>query len=759
MTIFPYTRLFLFCMLVAVAGHAGAQVEQTVRGRVVQPNGQPLEGASVQLQRQADTVTVTTDSLGRFFMTAPALRYLLRVTFVGFRPHEQELLVSAGKATALEITLTESTTALAGVEITAPSNLSSGSGRIAIPIEKALRLPASYFDPLRAALSHPGIAQASDQANSLIIRGASPTGILWRLNGLDILNPNHLANAGTLSDKPVTSGGGVNMLSAQMLDNTQLIVSAAPATYGNYAAGVMDMQLRDGNRYEHEYTAQVSLLGIDGAAEGPLSATHNSSYLINYRYSTLGLLSQMGIPLGDEQIDFQDLSFQLAWHKPKSHTQWFGVGGTSRNDFEAKPLDEREVEKDAFTIRYRQQGFTTGVLHKHHGQRTTWTVGAAVSAKEQDRAARTDQPFVFGVTQDAFEAVDQLVSGTVMGETALSGRWRISYGAMVSWQQWQQVVSAEGNPSTARRDVTVRHQLYQPWAAAHVMLRDGLTLETGLRAHIARGSAASQLNPRVLLTWQKPRSTWTLSSALNSQTQPLVVLGDNPLLKPIRTWFSNLSHALPWGNGWRWTNQAYYHVFDEVAGLPGTNTSLFNFFDEAITAGLTNSAAGRVAGWETLAEKRFQHQLYVMAGGSLFRSRYRVGESAWRSSRFDGGYTANVSGGKEWTRKKEKTFGLHLRSLALGGQRTTPIVVGTDGVPRADDANAFAQPLGDYVRLDARLVWRKNKPGYTRSLSLDIQNVLNIQNDGFQYYDRLQQRVVIQRQLGIIPILAYRVDF
>ena len=67
--------------------------------------------------------------------------------------------------------------------------------------------------------------------------------------------------------------------------------------------------------------------------------------------------------------------------------------------------------------------------------------------------------------------------------------------------------------------------------------------------------------------------------------------------------------------------------------------------------------------------------------------------------------------------------------------------------------------LNDYVRLDLRLSWQKNKPKYTRTWSIDIQNVLNIENDAFYYYDTQQDDVLLEKQLGIIPVLAYRVEF
>jgi hypothetical protein len=94
---------------------------------------------------------------------------------------------------------------------------------------------------------------------------------LWRLQGLDIINPNHTANAGTLSDKPTANGGGVSMLSAQILDRTDFYSGNLPTAlwqciiwYYGYvvAARVLAKRL--------QYTAQASLIGIDLAAEGPI---------------------------------------------------------------------------------------------------------------------------------------------------------------------------------------------------------------------------------------------------------------------------------------------------------------------------------------------------------------------------------------------------------------------------------------------------------------------------------------------------------
>jgi hypothetical protein len=67
--------------------------------------------------------------------------------------------------------------------------------------------------------------------------------------------------------------------------------------------------------------------------------------------------------------------------------------------------------------------------------------------------------------------------------------------------------------------------------------------------------------------------------------------------------------------------------------------------------------------------------------------------------------------------------------------------------------------MKDYFRVDLRLNWRKNKKRYTRTIAIDIQNVLNVQNEAYHYYDHVKEKVTTQYQLGLIPVLVYRIDF
>ncbi|RMF00284.1 MAG: carboxypeptidase-like regulatory domain-containing protein, partial [Bacteroidetes bacterium] len=293
-----YHLLCLF-ILVPFALSAQAVLRGTVRDA---DNGQPLVGATVQLTKQMGT---STDSLGRFrFDQLLPGRYTVSVSYLGYQQLDlKEVLVANGKEKVLDLALLEAPTSLTAVTVKGSRSLSTSPtpNLRRLTQEETLRFPATFFDPGRLAMAYPGLSGANDQANHLIIRGQAPNGMHWRLEGLEIVNPNHTANAGTFSDRATLNGGGVNAISAQLLAETQFYLGAFPATYGNATAGLLDMQLRTGNNERHEYTFQAGLIGIDLAAEGPLGK-NGSSFLVNYRYSATGLLSDLGVPLGDEDI-------------------------------------------------------------------------------------------------------------------------------------------------------------------------------------------------------------------------------------------------------------------------------------------------------------------------------------------------------------------------------------------------------------------------------------------------------------------------
>ena len=326
------------------------------------------------------------------------------VTHVSYFSYiKSEISVTAGQDLYLDIPMIFSATELPPVEITSEgyvpiTEFTKPLSAHDLNVEKTNRIAANFNDPARLATSYAGVVSDNDQANNLSIRGNSPNGLVWKLEGLEIVNPNHLTNAGTFSDRLTQTGGGVNILSRQLLGRSQLYTSAWHARHGNALSGVFDINLRPGNKQRRSYTIQTGLLGIDLSTEGPFKEGGSASYLVNYRYSTVGLLSLMGVDLGDEVITFQDLSFNIDIPTRNAGTfTLFGIGGFSSNKFEAeRDTAEWEFEKDRFDITYESNMGALGFTHSYPiaGNTSINTAGAISAISSSREAEKLSDNFV-----------------------------------------------------------------------------------------------------------------------------------------------------------------------------------------------------------------------------------------------------------------------------------------------------------------------------------------------------------------------------
>jgi hypothetical protein len=768
--------LIIFCATLQVAGQ---DLLQHVRGKVFHTvTASALPGASVKITGVKGAFTTTTDSSGHFALDVPVGRYSIVVSFTGFNAFQDELLVVAGREAVLNIALRESSTVLKEVEITAspPENV---PGLQSVSIEKTMRVPANFFDPVRMITSYPGVVAASDQNNSIIVRGNSPNGLLWRLNGVDIVNPNHLSNAGTLSDRPAANGGGVNILSAQMLDKTDFYMGAFPVRYGNTLAGVVDMKLRDGNKTKNEFTAQASLIGLDFAAEGPLGKKKNSSFLANYRYSTVGLLSAIGVNFGDEAISFQDFSFSSDVDLENGGKfSFFGLWGQSKNDFNAKKVEDQKEEKDQYDINYNGQTYALGLNYAVPFSSGKFTAAVAWSNSDQQRESQIKLS-ALPLTQrlllnDSYDGNNGILSSTLRVEYKVSEESKLEFGTITNVMTNSVtalhltgcfICSAVDEQKISGSTTGL---LLQPYALFSATLSPVLDLNTGIRYVNYTFNNSNAVEPRIALILKPTTAaSFNLSYSLTSQLQlPQVYLTPgNQDLGLTRSHHIDLAYTQNLSENTVLKAGTYYQrLFDvPISQDPASTFSSLNAMEALPPSGLINAGTGENYGVDVTVEKYFFAKNYLLFGGSYYDSKFTAADGIKRNTRFNGNYTFNAVYGKEWTKaSRNRTIGFNTRVLYLGGLRESEVDVNqsqTNGETAYNTTDPFSNKLPDYFRIDLRLSFRKNKPGYTRTFAIDIQNLTGQQNVGYHYYDRIQQNVVTKYQLGIIPVLVYRIDF
>lgn len=714
----------------------GAQV---ISGKIYDNTSQvKLSGATIRLVGTENGIS--SDNNGDYYLiNLKPGRHSLEVSFVGYSSILiNDIWVKSGVVTTQDIYLERSFSNLDEVVVSANNRLSV-PGRLIITEEQINRYAATYYDPARLATSSPDVAITNDQNNQISVRGLSPSYNVWRFEGAEIINPNHLSNAGTFLDQPSATGGGVNMLSAQMLSQSAFLYGSFDSQYGNSVGGIFDMYLKKGNTDQKQYTAQASLIGFDLASEGPIKTGSPITYAINYRYSFTGLLTNFGVDFGGESIGFQDLAFNIA--SPigqKSKIKFFGVGGQSFNDFEHKSYEESEVEKDRNDILYDNQTGIVGASLNTSFTNGSLTNSIVLSGYQNQRDQRSY----------AVDDVSFIESNNDQNRSILSfnskyqhhfGALKWTSGVMINHYKWKRVRAMNDSDSYSQ-------SYFQPYTQLDFNIAQLLAVSFGITHNqlMNRQSTDPRLNLVLRLN-----SKSTLSGGVGKYSQ---------LLNPHNFFFSNAYGLEVWDKkqfgfiqsdrltlGYQFETEnfglgveGFYYQFPKVS----------NIYQEKVIASSY--------GLSVLGEQSFSKNYYFRLGGSLFQS--TLGERTDNHNNTQ--YNLSLSGGKEWVRSKgdkRKSFAANLKFLYQGGL----FYDGLPLFPNLLDANYSIDPYrtDPFLRLDLRLIWTRHKEGRTSSISLDIQNATNYQNESFRYYDFFTGQEESQYNLGLIPILTYRVEW
>ncbi len=772
--------LLLPAALVVAIAAAAQEPMGVVRGTVRDAaTGLPLAQATVVLRPSEPLLGAATDSAGGFILRqVPVGLYAVKASVVGHEPQElPEVWVRSGKETVVDLALRAAFVQLAPVEVGAVEVWHIPHlGVRTFTVEQGLRYPAMFQDPARLVAATPSVAAPNDQANHLMVRGNSPLANSWLLEGAEIVSPNHLGNAGTVSDLPTLSGGGVSILSAQMLGPSRLRTGILPAHLGNAVGGLMDLELRRGNAQAREWTVQAGLLGIDLSTEGPIGRNGKAFHLVNYRYSTVGLLSAMGVDLGDEAIRFQDLSFHVGTRLgEQGELRLFGMGGTSANVFAAKPDTALwETDKDSRDIDYTSSmGAVGATLRLPLGRRSVLHATAAWSGAYQERTETETDTAARAFAQPFASLYERKLSAVVRVEGALGKRLRYAAGAG----------AMERTAVNVLKDTT-SGWLLRPFAQVMVPFSHGSHLTAGVAWSRFTYSDSDLPEPRIdLFVRTGPRGALMVGAGVRGQLPQHAVMN---LYAPSPASLAlgvpdNRSIGLQRSEdlvvGYEHRVQANLVVRAEafaqrLTGVPrpwsgfrgasGLDGALLNFWDQPQYLPMEETAEGRNIGAELSLSRDFSRGYYWLVNGSAFRSTFIV-DGLEREGRWSANWTANAIAGKEWRKAKEthvRTWGAGLRALGVGGLRYTPMEAqNRRGIWTFVLGEPYSAKLNDVYRIDLRVYLKRDRPGRTSQWAIDLQNAANTRNEAYRVFDYRQGEFITRTQLGLIPNLSYRIEF
>ncbi|MEO8405038.1 MAG: TonB-dependent receptor [Chitinophagaceae bacterium] len=785
-------RILLFVLLLP-ATYAYTQtihLTQVVRGIIVDDqSGNILNNATVIIEGISPSIASITDSTGSFKLNmVPIGRQTISVSLMGYETIMlPNIEVTSSKEVILEIRLKEKVKKLDEIILNSSRQKNRALNDAALvsarqlSMDEAVRYSGTRNDPSRMAQNYAGVSGTNDARNDIIIRGNSPSGVLWRMDGIDIPSPNHFSTLGA-------TGGPVTILNTNTLKNSDFLTSAFPAQYGNALAGVFDLRMRNGNNEKYEFLGQMGFNGFEFGAEGPLSSVTKSSFLVDYRYSMVGAIQAVGLSVGTGTTTpyYQDVTFKVNMPTKNAGTfSWFGLGGESHINFPSDEKDNLYASNDG-TLRDRTFKSLTGVTGFTH----TYFFNPATSGKfilavsgfhskykevivEENKPGKvaydkthTQLKYTAGYTfNKKFSSKDQLTIGITADLTRLNLN--------------QDYIQDGDSVLTTFEDIKKNAVLLKAFSNLSHRFTDKLSSNLGLYYQLFTLNNTWSIEPRWNMKYQfRPTQSVSAGIGLHSQTQPLEVYFyqlknssgqpelTNKNLDFVRSLHGVLGYDLNFSRYFRFKAEVYgQYIYDAaIEQFPSSFSMLnagadFSFPDKT---NLINGGEGSNYGVELTLERFLHKGFYYLVTASFFESKYKGSDGVWRNTAFNSNFVANILAGKEFILNHKASFGIDSKIALAGGQPYTPFDLDESkdkGYVIFKENEAYSLHNNAYWRWDLKLSYTRNGKRSTQKWYIDFQNITNRKNIYVRTLVPKTGRISEIDQIGFFPNINYQITF
>jgi hypothetical protein len=799
-----YSLLLVVTCLLYNSQAGIAQLTQTIRGRLLDKELKTgIVGASVFLSGDSTKkIATTTDVDGQFrFSNVPVGRHTLKLTLIGYRELLlTNILLDAGKEVILNLEMEELVNTIDEVEITATKKGTVNNDMTSVSsknfsMEETNRYAGSRSDPARMASNLAGVQGANDSRNDIVIRGNSPAGLLWRVEGIDIINPNHFA-------VPGTTGGAISILNNKLFGSSDFMTGAFPAEYGNANAGVFDIRLRNGNNEKHEFTAQFGFLGTELAAEGPLSKTSGASYLFTYRYSTLKIFESLKIRIGTSGVpNYQDASFKLNFPTKKAgNFSVFGIGGISKINIvlSTKPIDEIELYGDNNRDQVFETGMgVTGITHtlplseKTYIKTTVALYGSDAHAFHKlfyRNPVNFNVDTIFNKLGYQFKTIKASVHFSAVHK--FNAQHSIKAGMLADRYSFN-LHDSNLIESKKNWDVRLNYSgtslLLQPYLQWKYKITNNLTVNAGVHGTLFTFNNSKAVEPRAGIKWNFSASqAFSLGYGMHSQIQPIYTYfqqfknsaGNYTLLNKNMDFSRSRHYVAAYENAFNANSRLIVETYyQQLSNIPVyTYSSSFSLINQGATftrffpeGALINKGTGYNYGIEFTVEKFFSKSFYYLFTTSLYNAKYKGSDNITRDADYNNNFAFNLLAGKEFKLDKSsnKVITTGTKITWTGGKRYTPADLQKSEVAGElieIDSLRNSLQLNNYFRLDFKIGIKINTQRLTHELAIDLVNVLGTKNVfGLSYApdpkNPNDNPIREEYQLGFLPLFYYKVDF
>ncbi len=764
---------------------------QTIKGIVLDKQSEtPLIGATIIITDVKPVLGAATDETGNFSIkNVPTGRHQIQISYVGYNTSTlPNIVVTAGKETVVNLFLEETVSALKEIVISGKIDKSQTVNELAtistrqFNVEEVQRYSGGRNDVSHMVANFAGVATNNDSRNDIVIRGNSPTGVLWRLEGIPIPNPNHFSTLGT-------TGGPVSALNPNMIRNSDFLTSAFPSEYGNAVAGVFDIGFRTGNREKYETTAQIAAFsGFEAMFEGPM-LQKKGSFVVAYRHSFVEVANAAGLNIGTKAVpQYKDFTFNLDFGQRKlGHFSLFAIGGLSHVDVLGKDVSEQDFFSKATQDSYAKSNLAiSGLRHNYLINNTSYirTVisGSHASTKfdAYNKEDNGDSKYII----DVKDISNSLRLSSFLNKK-FNAKWSLRTGILLQNMNLDSDTKArEFTPDWIQiRKFKGGINLAEAYTQTQYKPTDRITINAGLHAQYLQINQKAAIEPRFAFNYRlRPNQTLSIGYGLHHQMQPLPIFffeeilpngtlsKTNENLDFTRSNHFVLGYDIKKGSDWHGKVELYYQLLDRVpVEQTASSFSLLNTgadFAFPQIGRLENKGTGRNYGLEMTLEKYFSQGWYMLTTGSVFQAKYKGSDGIERNTAFNSRYILNTLFGKEFKfgKNKQNAFTFDTKLTTAGGRYFTPVnEVASKIFQREilDNSLAFSKQQPLYFRWNIRVGYTLNstKRKFTQQFYLDFLNVTNHNNVFQQRYSLERQKAYYIYQIGFLPDILYRVQF
>lgn len=749
---------------------------QNIRGKISDPLSQrPIAYASIGIP--AINKATFSDSLGNFLLpNIPIGHHDVHIQALGYEPYiAKEILLISGKEYFLNASLRERIATLGEVLVLPQRSKEEALNPQAtlstrtLSVEEAARFAGGFDDPARLVAAFAGVSSNVGN-NGISIRGNNPKYLQWKLEGIEIPNPNHFA------DNASFGAGVLSALSSHSMGPSDFFTGAFPAEYNNALSGVFDMNIRKPNTGKRSRVFSIGLTGIDYAEEGSFRKEGDAAYLFNSRISTLSLLKPILPEDGGKGVDYQDLSFKMIF--PTKRAGEFSIFGIGLNDFTGlnpKPDTlqwERLLDRQEHSIRMYMG--TIGLKHRARISPNTY-LHSTLAATSNGLNFSIDQRNADG-TNFSDSRVRHVLSNLILNtyfQKRISKRHQNKTGILITDMRYKLALDKLG---TSVVDERGRSLLLNAYSSSSYAISARARIHIGLHAQVFSLNGDWSLEPRLGWKYRRnARHSISMGYGLHSRLEKLnYYFARNTMyadVLPNKNLGFTKAHHFVAGYDWSLSEdlhlkvEPYYQFLFDVPVVAGSSFSFINltndwFFNQP----LENTGLGENYGIDVSLDRYLRNGFYYSATVSVFNSSYRGGDKIWRNTRFNRNYVLNFLTGKEWVfgSMQHKTFGANVRFSYQGGDRYSPIdltgSVATESVV-FDERDAFSQQLSSSFVTHFTLVYRVNKKQRTTEWALKVLNAGGHEEFYEFVYNYKSRGVEELRRAVVVPNLSWKRSF